>query len=257
MPKKNKVSRRGLLLSLLTLVIALAVAGTSTYAWFAVNRSVTASNMQVTVKNDTTYLVIKESATPITDVDDLGTAITVTATASDAEVLPVRYRETGSDPTTGNTRWETARGEDYDDADAKDNEYTAVATADLDDYVVKYTFYVGLTPTTALPATNLMVTGLTATANAGVSNVFLPAISCLVVCGSTAIDFENVNSNGVKNTPNAVISSAVALDTVYTIDVYVYVNGEHENVTSENATAANLGGFKLEMTLGCTPGSEA
>ncbi len=265
-----KANKKRLLLSLLVLVFAIAIAGTSTYAWFAVNRSVTVSNMQVTIKNDTTYLVIAKSATPITDVADLGTSVTVAANASNAQVLPVRYNDSAN-PESGYTKWEIARGTDYDDADADTHGYTAVATGDVDNYVVHYTFYVGLTSTTQLPATNLKVIGLTATAVSPASNVFLPAVSAMITCShveevesvpttitTATVNFENVNSNSV-NTPGSgvLLSSTVAKNTVYTIDVYVYINGEHDNVTSENATTANLGAFLLSMELDCTPGTGA
>ena len=249
-----KAKKNRLLLSLLILVFAIAIAGTSTYAWFAVNRSVTAQNMQVTVKSDTTYLVIAKSATPIVSVDDLGTGTTVTATADDSVVLPVRYNS-DANPAEGYTKWEIATGEGYDDGDALNATYHAVAEDDVDDYVIHYTFYVGLTSTTALPASNLMVTALTATAGTA-SSVFLPAVSVVLVCGSTTINFVDVNSNTVKNTnPGAILSSTVAKNTVYTIDAYVYVNGDNEYITSENATEANLGSFLLSMTLSCTPGA--
>ena len=255
-----KAKKNRLLLSLLILVFAIAIAGTSTYAWFAVNRNVTVSNMQVTIKNDTTYLVIAKSATPITDVDDLGTSVTAAATASNATVLPVRYNS-DADPAEGYTKWEIGRGQGYSNGavtvdDQEDPEYTAVAEDDVDNYVVQYTFYVGLTSTTQLPATNLRVTGLTATAVSPASDVFLPAVSAVVKCGATIVDFENVNSNAVNSTP-VQLSSTVALGTVYTIDVFVYINGDNSAITSANATTANLGAFVLSMSLACTPGSEA
>ena len=106
-------AKRGLLLSVLTLIIAIAVTATSTYAWFAANSSVQATNMQLTLKTNTSFLVIGTAAEAPTDVDDIGSATTVAATASNAEVLPVRYRETGEAPSNGNTRWEYQAGTSY------------------------------------------------------------------------------------------------------------------------------------------------
>jgi len=264
--KTTTKARRGLIISLFTLVIALAVAATSTYAWFVVNKEVTASNMQVTVKADTTYLVIKKSATVPANVDALGTATSQAMDASNAQVLPVMYDETETG--SGVIKWKTGRGQAYDNGaitvDAEHEnapEYTSISSTDVTNgtYFVKYTFYVGLTSTSALPAEHLRVKTMTVTANSTANNAdtFLPAVSALVVCshGDTptidgTIDFEDISSMTASDyTSAADISATVAKNTVYTIDVYVYINGDNDVVTSANA--AKLGGFKLSMTLAC------
>ena len=262
--KATTKARRGLIISLFTLVIALAVAATSTYAWFVVNKEVTASNMQVTVKADTTYLVIKKSATEPANVDALGTDTAQAMEASNKQVLPVMYDEdeTGS----GVIKWKTGRGQAYDNGaitvDTEHEnapEYTSISSTDVTNgtYFVKYTFYVGLTSTSALPAEHLRVKTMTVTANSTANNAdtFLPAVSALVVCshGQTTdgtVDFEDISSMTASDYTNAAdISATVAKNTVYTIDVYVYINGDNDVVTSANA--AKLGGFKLSMTLAC------
>lgn len=262
--KTTTKARRGLIISLFTLVIALAVAATSTYAWFVVNKEVTASNMQVTVKADTTYLVIKKSATEPANVDALGTATSQAMDASNAQVLPVMYDETENG--SGVIKWKTGRGQAYDNGaitvDTEHEnapEYTSISSTDVTNgtYFVKYTFYVGLTSTSALPAEHLRVKTMTVTANSTANNAdtFLPAVSALVVCshGETTdgtVDFEDISSMTASDyTSAADISATVAKNTVYTIDVYVYINGDNNVVTSANA--AKLGGFKLSMTLAC------
>lgn len=244
-------ARRGLLLSLLTLIIALGVTVTSTFAWFVVNREVTASNMQVTVKSDTTYLVISDTST-------LGTDLTKAMSASSAQVLPVRYNEEG----TGATKWEYTSGAAYDDG-TKNNEasWNVVSTTDLDKYTVKYTFYVGLTNTTALPATNLRVKSMTVqAATEGGDETFMPAVSAMVQCGSnTPVDFENISGIDAAGytAKSDLFAGPVAIGTAYQIDVYVYINGDHSAVKSSNTAPAKLGSFKLSMTLEVTPGTEA
>ncbi len=247
-------AKRGLLLSVLTLLIAIAVTATSTYAWFAANSSVQATNMQLTLKTNTSFLVIGTSDSVPANVDAIGSATTVAATASTAEVLPVRYRETGEDPTSGNTRWEYQAGTSYTNG-AASGATTVVASGSENLYTVHYVFYVGLASNTQEAATNLKVAALSAVNGADATTVFLPAISAVVkVSGSgvttKVIDFENINSNTAINTdPGAVLSGTVALNTVYTIDVWVYVNGDNSAVTSSNATTANLGSFTVAMTL--------
>ena len=100
---------------------------------------------------------------------------------------------------------------------------------------------------------NLKVAGLTATSGTA-NGTFLPAVSALVSCtpaggSATLIDFENVNSNTDKGTNAAILSATVTRGVVYTIDVWVYVNGDHTDVKSSNATTAALGSFLVSMTL--------
>ena len=248
-----KGARRGMLLSLMFMLLSITVSVASTFAWFAVNREVRATNMQVTVKSNFEYLVIKAendlTAEAPTDVDDLDVNISASAVASAAEVLPVRYNASG----TGETKWETAAGTDYTHGAALNNEFTTVAAADLDDYVIQYRFYVGLAANSPLAARNLKVNSLTVSqvglGQNETASVFMPAVSAVVKCGSTIINFVDINSNSDIGTNAAIISANVDRLTVYTIDVFVYVNGEHSDITSANATAANLATFSVSMNL--------
>jgi hypothetical protein len=265
---KTGKARKGLIISLFTLVIALAVAATSTYAWFVVNKEVTASNMQVTVKADTTYLVIKKADSLPANVDALGTETSASMDASDAQVLPVMYDENESG--SGVIKWKTGVGTSYTNGAAIDGEdegsdpdYTSISSAAVTagTYFVKYTFYVGLTSTSAVAAQHLRVKQMTATANSTANNAdtFLPAISAVVTCrigdgAETAIDYEDIgavnnSTPGTYYSGKGDLAATVAQNTVYTIDVYVYVNGDNTVVTSANA--AKLGGFKLSITFDC------
>ena len=239
-------AKRGLLLSLLTLLIAVAITATSTYAWFVVNTEVTASNMQVEVKSDTTYLVISSSNT-------LGTDVALPLTASDAKVLPVMYDQADS---SDGIKWKTNIGTAYDDGKAKNETYTPVSSDNLGKYYIKYTFYVGLTPTTAEAASNLRVKSMTVekATNEG-NDKFLPAVSAFVDCNATSgakIDYENISSIDAEGySAKGALLGSLAVNTPVQIDVYVYINGDNEVVKSSNA--ANLGAFNLSMNLEVTP----
>ena len=247
-------AKRSLLFSLFTLIMAVAITATSTYAWFVVNKEVTASNMQVTVKSDTTYLVISGASTTVEGGTALdSTEVTYSATASDAEVLPVRYNE-GATPASGNTKWETASGTSYDNGAALNSTYTPVTTANASNYYVLYTFYVGLTNTTAQAASHLKVKEMTVT-NVSGQNTMQGAVSAVITCSHGAtptvdgtVDYENIESiNAAGYAAKGDLAATVALNTVYTINVYVYMNGDHASIKSSNG--ANLGGFKLSVTF--------
>ena len=196
-----------------------------------------------TVKSDTTFLVISNSETAPADCSELGTEVSEITDMPITTISAVRYNENAT-PENGKTKWEVATGTSYDNGAISGN-YTPVTEENVGNYVIKYTFYVGLTATTALPATNLKVAALSASVNSGTNDVLLPAVSALVVCGSTEVDFENINSNTLVNTNNAILSSTVALNTVYQIDVYLYINGDNAVVTSNQ----NRFEFNINMTL--------
>lgn len=259
-------AKKGLLFSLLTLVMAVAVTVTSTYAWFVVNTDVSATNMQVTVKSDTTYLVISSSSTLSTD-----TTVALTAANPNA-VLPVRYNSSAT-PETGYTKWETAAGTGYDNGAAAANSTAAVATANLSKYTVKYTFYVGLTATTSSNASDLKIKDLivTNTAASDPDNTFMDAVSVMVECidkgtdgtGTTSLACVNCTKTDAVGGLNALtqvqcealgtLASTVTLEHVYQIDAYVYINGDNAVVKSSNA--AHIASFALEIQLEVTPGS--
>ena len=245
-----KKAKKGLLLSLFTLIVAVAITATSTYAWFIVNRNVTATNMQVTLRSDTTYLVIGTAASAPATVDDIGTSTSAAATANAAAVLPVRYNENAT-PAANMSKWETASGTGYTNGAASGG-YTAVAEANVSTYAVHYVFYVGLTSTSTSDQANLKVTALTAT-NGTASATFLPAVSVVLSCSGTngtTVDFEDINTPNAKiGQSTGILSTTVNMNTVYTIDAWVYVNGDNSAVTSANATTANLGSFTVSMTL--------
>ena len=254
-------AKRSLLFSLFTLIMAVAITATSTYAWFVVNKEVTASGMQVEIKSDTTYLVISSASTTVTGGTALdSTSTTLSVTASDAKVLPVRYNE-GATPASGNTKWETASGTDYDNGSALNNAYTPVTTDNASKYYVLYTFYVGLTNTTAQAASHLRVKEMSVTNVSGQATM-QGAVSAVISCehGATptvdgTVDYESIGAvdnaaPGTYYSSKGDLAATVALNTVYTVNVYVYMNGDHASIKSSNG--ANLGGFQLSVTFEVT-----
>ena len=259
-------AKRSLLFSLFTLIMAVAITATSTYAWFVVNKEVTATNMQVTVKSDTTYLVISSSSTLATS-----TSLELTA-ANPKDVLPVRYNAS-ADLQTVETKWETASGTSYTDGSAANGTTSAVSTENLSKYTVKYTFYVGLTATSSANASNLKIKDLvvTNTAASNPDNTFMDAVSVMVECidkgtdgtGTTSLACVNCTNTASTGGLNALtqsqcenlgtLATTVALEHVYQIDAYVYINGDNAVVTSENA--AHIASFALEIQLEVTPAS--
>ena len=245
-------ARRGLLLSLLTLLVAIVVTTTSTYAWFAMNSSVSATNMQVTVVADKDYLIISNTA-PASGkftADDVGTT-TLASVAANTEVLPTRLKSGST--TTSNMTWQTATGTSINDGSAKDNAYTDI-TSGINKYVVQYSFWIGLNPTySAVNASNLKITNVELTKVGSASNEFLNAVSFVVVCDDAVKDnYFNEETDDSLAAKDTVLAATINKDgTPVKVDVYVYINGDNANVKSANAT--KLGGYTLALTFGVTP----
>jgi len=253
-----KKAKRSLIFSLLSLVFALAITATSTYAWFMVNTTVEAQNMQVGVKSDATWLVISKTSgnANLGSVTEQDFALSSEATVP--AVLPAMYDQTG----TAQGTWKNASGTSYTNGAASGG-YAAVA--DPTKHYVHFTFYVGVTDTTAVAATNLKVTQITVSNNAtsNPDNTFLPSVSVVLNYGTTWLNFTNntVNENGLNDmdaTELAAVGTLIptlAVGVSNQIDAYLYINGDNPVVTSEHA--ANLASFKMSIRFGCTPGSQA
>ena len=253
-------ARNGLILSLFALVVALVVTTTSTYAWFAMNSTVTAQNMQISVTADNTYLVITNNSSDLTDNKFTGTSVSTTSSASAIDrvaLLPTKLKAEDT-PLV----WQTAAGTALDNGAALDGDYTDIASANEVKYVKKFTFYVGLNPDySAVNATNLKIKNITVTAaatNAG-SEALRKAVSVCAVCGTNVRNFASANDGtftGLNSDAKFLAATLNADGTAVQVDIYVYINGDNSNVTSANAAVANaLGGFDVAVEFAVTPGA--
>ncbi len=252
-------ARKGLIFSLFALVVALVVTTTSTYAWFAMNSTVTAQNMQVTVVADNTYLVISNTA-PAGGIFQGETAVqtnVATSYSGATEVLPSRLKA-GS--TAEALTWETAAGTSLEDGTAH-GDFGDVPEARLGKYVIHHEFWVGLNKDySAVNAQNLKVTGIAISkANESASDAFKNAVSVCVVVNQTGTENDKIddyaNTTGTLTPSNQVLANEVLADgTAIKVDIYVYINGDCPNVTSANA-AAGLGSYSVNVSFGVTAGT--
>lgn len=267
-------ARKGLIISLLTLIIAIVVTTSSTYAWFAMNTEVNATNMQITAKSDTTFLVIEASPS---GGDPVGSKMgnvsnrSLALTASNASVLPVKYKEISN---AGVVTWQTAVGTSFENG-TKTGDYSDVLAANVSKHVIPYEFYVGLNPVVSqYDATNLVLSKLNvSTVNGDTNSIFFQAVSVLVAIENTSgvwvVDNYASAGRSAATTASAgveigdVTVSGTTLKSVVNHDgtpvhvfVYLYINGDDANVTTQNATAENLGKYKVDLAFAVTAGTE-
>ena len=140
---------RKLLVSIIAVAFAFVAMGTSTYAWFTMNKEVTASGMEITAKSDNVYLIIGNSTlntVELLEKNDRTAADkkAATVTTADPSVYPTAHEKTATTPTALATvaNWYTMEAEK--DSAAKGDETTKAALSAFEDYVIVNTFYMTL-----------------------------------------------------------------------------------------------------------------
>ncbi len=99
-----------IIVSICTLALAAALLGTSTYAWFSMNKTVTAGSMEIKATTDANLVIAKGASvelagitgTAVTDLGVSATAVTPCDLTDATGTVTVKYPETyTTDPTVG------------------------------------------------------------------------------------------------------------------------------------------------------------
>ena len=194
----------------------------TTYTYFSMNSSVTATGMQVEAKTDSAFLIISAGTT-------LVNANNTTATGSmDAELYPTHpIAALSSTNVATTTNWGTATSTDPDDANVEAELTPLSAGATLTNYVAKQSYMVGLFENSASATNPLRMKSITfSSVNTG--------ITAVVVCGSNLYSYTTTNS---EITGATLAAADLITITGVQVDVYVYIDGANENVKTTNALA--------------------
>lgn len=203
------------------LLVSAVLMGTSTFAWFSMNKTVTATGMQVTAKSDNPFLIIAAGDT--IDGDSLNRTAT---SANTADLAPVMPKTTLSSTNVAEpASWQYAYSIDPA-ASAKSGEYVECTT--LTGYVASEKFAFDLSNKSGVnTAANLKLTGITITAD--------KALNVVIVCGTNIYTHKATAANLTE-----VLAATMTKGTPVVITVYYYIDGEDAKTYSDNA--ANLGG---------------
>lgn len=231
------------------MLVSAAMLGTSTYAWFSVNKKVEANGMSVTAKVDTEYFVATTTApTENKFVVPAGNATEATFTAAAPnKVVPVAKASeelTLNGTTINEGDWYTGSVKTYDDKNQKNwatlskLTYTSVSEGlfTQDTYFVSYTFYIGLAKTSADYEGALTFTPVKSTGHvegieiAGVKVAGNKDSASLTATSETLEIFTKENAT----TTEKYVLKADGTSYV-TVTVYLCINGENSNVKDSNA----------------------
>ena len=256
-----------LILTLGLLLVSAALLGTSTFAWFSMNKDVTINGMQIKATTPA-YIYISSNS------DMTGRSNAVTAPTSLTTVSPASTKDL--------TNW--FKGEsDSANSSAIGEKEGYVAKTSGDTLYVNQTYYVQ-SPNN--DAANLKVNTITVSYT-GTASAVNPALRVAVKCGDTVLFFAplsnatstnavvkagksdvegrtetltlvqksaadttatgttTANYNATDAGKNSVVITEMTADQIYTIEVYVYFDGEDTACTSVNALNLN----QLSVTL--------
>ena len=243
---------RKLIPALCMLLVSALFVGTSTYAWFSMNKEVTATNMQVTAKSDNIYLQIKQADAADTDWNKTDAAVSPAK-----DLYPVDYKSISGT----NVIW--GRTDSDDTKSVKYTEKTALAeVGDTANYVWTDKFQIRVADAKA-EAKDLILSGVKVTGTSEMSE----ALRVLVVTKDGAMIWANDgaqdNSNaavGVNNPAGvsginklaATVTNADPID----VTVYVYFDG-NDNSCYTDGIITDFAKLNIELTFSAKAPSEA
>lgn len=236
------------------MLVSAAMLGTSTYAWFSVNKEVTATNMSVTAVADTQYFLISTTA------DFSAEKLSMNLTAEQmtqkgigdkAEVYPAAYGTVGA--TTGNF-WYTANLDTDGTSIVKTTKITAPEGAGKmvyqnNQYFVGYSFYVGLAKNSADYNDRLKVLAVNSKNGAKIAAVQFQAITGGTETGAGEFlpveDTTEIGTTGGLASKGTYELSAATTMKCVKITVYVFIDGGAANIKNGSTELTGTVGIKV------------
>lgn len=248
----TKLTRK-LFVSIMTLVLTVMALGTSTFAWFSMNTTATATGMEVTAKSNATYLLIGSSSSIATTKTNLTDTVAATADANnESAVYPAYFAAAdGTFPgtmATGYTapsvtanKWYTASNKNSNNATNAVTNVKEITAANLGKYVLTYTTYLTLSADSEDFTGKLQLTSTLVSGDAAASMVVL------VGEGNSAQYVKLTNGTAAQTTSDVTI----AHDGVLLVTMYVYIDGTSTNVNSDylNSLTTNPASLTGQLSL--------
>lgn len=240
---------RKLIPAVVLLVISALLFSTASFAWFAMNRSVTTDGLDVTAKSNATFLLIGDNAGIAENKAGLTNNKKAARIAGETAVYPVTYNASKSPVVIGafsaaaNT-WYTANNELKNAATGNELNGKAVTFGDIK-YFVEYNVYLTLTDDSEDYTGKLDFTYSSLAAPESVeakNNDTSATYIAVVVNGETLV--LGAQNGTAQTAGNVTITKSTAVK----VQVYVYVDGTVENVKSDYVN----GGKTLSGSAGVT-----
>ncbi len=252
------------------MLVSAAMLGTSTYAWFSVNKKVEANGMSVTAQANTQYFVVLNSvATGGFTAEGKAETTTTTLTTPTAggiggpstNVYPAAYTTeklslaSGTGASVEANNWYTG-GVSADEQKTNENsQFTTLTTLGPDaaatfttntDYFVAYTFYVGLADKTDSCSAKLKFTATDVTNAAKIAGFTVKSSDATAEVKYTSYAGKTDEAVETTDAFDFVAKNGATSAKYVTVTVYVYIDGTNVEIMSKNlkdgGTAAKLTG---------------
>ena len=225
----------------MVLVAAVAL-GSSTYAWFVSNNTVTAKTASISAQSNAPFLKIAKTGETLTETS----ATQVTGTKDKTELYPSQWNHVVTD---GTYQFESAYASKAGEATVLAGSRFAVGGVDAEkrpEYALKQSFDIGTTDAKAGSFQNLKVANVAIDAGAN-STGLVDAMCVLVKCGD---NWGVYKKSAAVQVTDALVNT-IAAGNKTTVDVYVFYDGSAKTVYSDNL--ANLKNCGVTVTFTATP----
>lgn len=243
--------------ALCMLLVSAVLLGTSTFAWFSMNKTVTATGMEVTAMSSSVDLIIGISNDIATVQTDLDKEVAFTKTGDDVKVYPSAYFKDGdisipegSAKVTNATSAAQVKNWYYkvaDQASASVSTGSATALASFENYVLTYDLYItvakGSNAVKDLKVSSATIESNLTSSSESKTNA---AVRALVVSDTAVVEIKPGNTSS-----DTVLASSINDTTLVHITVYVFYDGNDSTVYTNNI--ANLDGSKIALEFSVEP----
>ena len=233
------------------LLVSVAMLGTSTFAWFSMNKAVSATGMQITAKSDSVYLLIMEGEKTAQEVQTNNSASAAATNPENTAMLPAAHEtitktedaEAKEADTTTYSNWYYQTAKKPTASAAETSTKTKLTTTSFSQYVLEYTY------TITLAKGSLEQGKLTATAKITKKNSetgpekTIEPVKVLVTTTQKAAEFTTTN----MTTAQDLYAGSITDTTAIVVKVYIYLDGTNEKVYTNNIT--NLDGAQIDLTF--------
>jgi len=274
-----------LLMSIIAVAFAFVALGTSTYAWFSMNETVTANGMEVGAKSNSTYLLISKTNNTAADIQDENiTTVSVAVDNENTLVLPSKPKEaseigaslnltggvyftSGTAVTTAATaavegNWYTATSHDPGEAlefESENDFHSLNNTTDdpyqFSKYVIKKTVYLTLAEGSndAYHLTVVPTIQLKSGQAQGVTNI--DAVKVLVAVGNSVVILDKDSTAADGHLYTADTDNILTDSDVLTADIYIYYDGSEDIVTTNDSVSLAAATISLAFNVTLKPES--
>lgn len=236
----SKAIRKQLLAAVAMVLVAAVALGSSTYAWFANNNKVTATDMQVTAMSNQSFLLISSTKTTATEIQaENKTTTALTVSDAEAKLFPAAHATISktSDAAIDQDNWYTAFSADPAQV-AMDSSTKTTLTA-YTNYVIHKQVWITVAKNST-PVENLKVKATIANKASG----DITQAKVLVTSATAAAEMSSASAEPATVLTNTQISDS----TVVPLDIYIFIDGNDSAVYTNNYDHLDTATISLEFS---------